>query len=104
MAQRTGLTEAAFMIEPPISVGRLFLSSQRSGGHSSWYRVARNLEGVPQALGDPVNGDLDGKAIHCSRLVKGPFRPTNSCSISFWSWLSFCALGPLWGRDVGFRR
>ena len=31
------------------------------------------FEGVPQALRDLVNGDLDGKAIHCSCLVKGFF-------------------------------
>src|SRR5260370_29924474 len=61
--------------------------------HSYRPNVGKNSEGVAQALGDPVNGDLDGKAIHCSRLVKGPFRPTNSWSISFWASLSFCALG-----------
>jgi len=33
----------------------------------------RNSEGVPQALGDRVNGDVDGKAIQCSCLVKGLF-------------------------------
>ena len=51
-----------------------------------------------------VNGDLDGKAIHCYRLVKGPFQPTNSWSISFWASLSFCALGPLREREGSFTR
>src|SRR5260370_40314228 len=72
--------------------------------HSYRPNVGRDSEGVTQALGDPVNGDLDGKAIHCSRLVKGPFRPTNSWSISFWASLSFCALSPLRGREGSFAR
>ncbi len=65
---------------------------------------ARNSEGVPQALGDRVNGDVVGKSIQCSCLVKGLFRPTNSWSISFWASLSFCALGFLRGREGSFTR
>ena len=37
-AQRTGLTDGAFMAEPPRRIDPLYLSAQKTAGHSIWCR------------------------------------------------------------------